>query len=183
MLNDRQERLLELLAEKQDWMTSRELAELLKVTDRTIRSDVDAVNRQPGGMRIESNVRKGYRTTRRQEETGVPGRPSGLAKAGEIPQTPGARCIYMIQKLLFENRELNLTKLQSQIYVSEYSIQNDLKRIRKMIEPYAGLRLVKNLECISLQGDEHMKRKFYRDLLVAEVQENFLNLNMDWWIE
>ncbi len=177
MLNGRQEKLLELLAEKQDWMTSRELAELLKVTDRTIRSDVDAVNRQPGSLGIESNVRRGYRIIRRQEETGGKDRTSDMVKASEIPQTPGARCIYMIQKLLFENRELNLTKLQSQIYVSGYSIQNDLKRIRKMIEPYTGLKLVKNLECISLQGDEHMKRKFYRDLLVAEVQENFLNLN------
>ncbi len=32
-------------------------------------------------------------------------------------------------------------------------------------------------ECISLQGDEVSKRRFYRELLVAEVQENFLNLN------
>jgi len=178
MLNDRQERLLELLTEKQDWMTSRRLAELLNVTDRTIRSDVEAVNRQPGRMGIESNVRKGYRAVMRQEESGKGALPEqDVHGAQDIPQTPGARCIYMIQKLLFENRELNLTSLQSQIYVSDYSIQNDLKRIRKMIEPYAGLRLVRNLECVSLQGDEHMKRKFYRDLLVAEVQENFLNLN------
>lgn len=176
MLNNRQERLLELLAEKQDWMTSRELAELLKVTDRTIRSDVDAVNRNPGGLGIESNVRKGYRAVRRQEESAKTRGQEGTS-ASDIPQTPGARCIYMIQRLLFENRELNLTELQSQIYVSDSSIQNDLKRIRKMIEPYPGLKLVRNLECISLQGDEHMKRRFYRDLLVAEVQENFLNLN------
>ena len=46
-----------------------------------------------------------------------------------------------------------------------------------MIEPYTGLKLVRSLECVSLEGDEHVKRKFYRDLLVAEVQENFLNLN------
>ena len=67
--------------------------------------------------------------------------------------------------------------LQSQIYVSGYSIDNDLKRIRKMLEPYSGLKLVRNKECISLKGDEASKRRFYRDLLVAEVQENFLNLN------
>lgn len=83
----------------------------------------------------------------------------------------------MIQKLLFEVKELNLTMLQSQIYVSGYSIDNDLKRIRKMLEPYSGLKLVRNKECISLKGDEASKRRFYRDLLVAEVQENFLNLN------
>lgn len=174
MLNDRQERLLELLTKSRDWMTSRRLAELLNVTDRTIRSDVEAVNRQSGGLGIESSVRRGYRAIRRQEqrEQGPEG-----PLASDIPQTPGARCIYMIQRLLFENRELNLTQLQSQIYVSDYSLQNDLKRIRRMIEPYTGLKLVRSLECVSLEGDEHVKRKFYRDLLVAEVQENFLNLN------
>ena len=44
------------------------------------------------------------------------------------------------------SRELNLTDLQSQIYVSDSSIQNDLKRIRRMIEPYPGLRLVRSRE-------------------------------------
>lgn len=179
MLNERQERLLELLAEEDGWMTSRKLAQLLKVTDRTIRSDVDAVNKQQGRIGIESNVRKGYRAVKRQEEgtASLEVSASGTSRTADIPQTPGARCIYMIQRLLFENRELNLTRLQSQLYVSEYSIHNDIKRIRKMIEPYTGLKLVRNLECISLIGDEHVKRKFYRDLLVAEVQENFLNLN------
>ena len=89
----------------------------------------------------------------------------------------GNRCIYIIHKLLFEARELNLTVLQGQIYVSGYSIENDLKRIRRMLEPYANLKLVRSRECISLKGDEASKRRFYRDLLVAEVQENFLNLN------
>ncbi len=171
MLNKRQERLLKLLTDKKDWMTSRDLAGYFRVTDRTIRSDVDAVNRQGGTPLIESNVRKGYRAVmdirKEPQASGVQG----------IPQTPGTRCIYIIQKLLFENRELNLTDLQSQIYVSDSSIQNDLKRIRKMIEPYPGLRLVRSRECISLQGDEVSKRRFYRELLVAEVQENFLNLN------
>lgn len=170
-MNDRQEKLLELLADKRDWMTSRELAGVLKVTDRTIRSDVDAINKQPGKLKIESNVRKGYRAAKRPE-TG-----QEMPVSSDIPQTPGARCIYLIQRLLFENKELNVTELQEQIYVSDYSIQKDLKRIRKMIEPYPGLKLVRNLSCISLQGDENIKRKFYRDLLVAEVQENFLNLN------
>ncbi len=171
MLNDRQERLLELLLEKGGWMTSRELAKRLKVTDRTIRSDVDAVNRHGEGPLIVSNVRKGYCAVGQEKAAERP------LDGQDIPQTPGARCIYMIQRLLFEERELNLVELQDQLHVSDHSIQNDLKRIRRMIEPYQGLRLVRSLECISLQGDEASKRKFYRDLLVAEVQENFLNLD------
>lgn len=178
MLNKRQERLIGILSERQDYMTSRELAALLSVSDRTIRSDVEAVNKSMAAPSIESNVRQGYRYV------GADGgmRHSGMeeARAGKagIPQTPGARCTYIIQKLMFEVKELNLTELQSQVYVSGYSIENDLKNIRKMLEPYGNLKLSRNKECISLKGDELSKRRFYRDLLVAEVQENFLNLDM-----
>ena len=174
MQNKRQEQLLAILSERRDWMTSRQLAGLLQVSDRTIRSDVEAINKHTDPPPIESNVRQGYRLC----GDARPALASGAkTREADIPQTPGARCAYMIQKLLFEVKELNLTMLQSQIYVSGYSIDNDLKRIRKMLEPYSGLKLVRNKECISLKGDEASKRRFYRDLLVAEVQENFLNLN------
>ena len=174
MQNKRQEQLLAILSERRDWMTSRQLAGLLQVSDRTIRSDVQAINKHTDPPPIESNVRQGYRLC----GDARPALASGAkTREADIPQTPGARCAYMIQKLLFEVKELNLTMLQSQIYVSGYSIDNDLKRIRKMLEPYSGLKLVWNKECISLKGDEASKRRFYRDLLVAEVQENFLNLN------
>ena len=113
MLNRRQEQLIRLLTEKKDWMTSRELAGRLHVTDRTIRSDVDTVNRQGDRPLIVSNVRKGYRAISDVRQD------SGTVLAHEMPQTPGSRCIYIIQKLLFENRELNLTDLQSQIYVCD----------------------------------------------------------------
>ena len=177
MQNKRQEQLLALLAERRDYMTSRQLAEILQVSDRTIRSDVEAINRRSSPPPIESNVRQGYRLN--PEAAVLP--PASELDAGiqkdQLPQTPGDRCIYIIHKLLFEARELNLTVLQGQIYVSGYSIENDLKRIRRMLEPYANLKLVRSRECISLKGDEASKRRFYRDLLVAEVQENFLNLN------
>lgn len=174
MQNKRQEQLLSLLYERKGWMTSKQLAGFLQVSDRTIRSDIETINRSINPPPIESNVRQGYRIC----QAAVNAFPVKEEKVDDgIPQTPGARCVYIIRKLLFEQKELNLTVLQGQIYVSGYSIDNDLKRIRKMLEPYPNLKLVRNKELISLQGDEASKRRFYRDLLVAEVQENFLNLN------
>ena len=55
MQNKRQEQLLALLAERRDYMTSRQLAEILQVSDRTIRSDVEAINRRSSPPPIESN--------------------------------------------------------------------------------------------------------------------------------
>ena len=176
MQNKRQEQLLSILSERGDWMTSRQLAGLLQVSDRTIRSDVESINKRITPAPIESNVRQGYRVMEGAQDC----LPETVKQGHEsdVPQTPGARCVYIIQKLLFDTKELNLVSLQDQIFVSGYSIDNDLKRIRKMLEPYSNLKLVRNKECISLKGDEASKRRFYRDLLVAEVQENFLNMNL-----
>ena len=178
MSNNRQEEIIALLAKQNRYMTSRELAGIFSVSDRTIRSDIDAINRRGNSPTIESNVRSGYRISPDADPADLTVSDKKDASLySEIPQTPDARCIYLIRKLLFESRQINLTSLQSQIYVSGYSIDNDLKRIRKMLEPYPDLDLVRSHECVSLQGEESSKRRFYRDLLIAEVQENFLNLD------
>ncbi len=100
MQNVRQEKLLAMLCEREGWMTSRQLARLLGVSDRTIRSDVDAINKRITPPPIESNVRLGYRMME-DARTGLFA-PEKKVPETEIPQTPGARCIYIIQKLLFE---------------------------------------------------------------------------------
>lgn len=64
MQNKRQEQLLAILSERRDWMTSRQLAGLLQVSDRTIRSDVEAINKHTDPPPIESNVRQGQRQGR-----------------------------------------------------------------------------------------------------------------------
>ena len=70
-------------------MTSRQLAGLLQVSDRTIRSDVEAINKHTDPPPIESNVRQGYRLC----EDARPALASGAeTREADIPQTPGARC-------------------------------------------------------------------------------------------
>lgn len=183
MEKKRQKRILELLDEHQGWITNRQLAALLNVSDRTIRSDIRQINQGSSGPLIESDVQKGYRLIAGGNQKGRDGNEAKKFQMArdedetKIPQTAEARCIYIIQKLLFSVQELNLIQLQEQIYVSSYTIERDLKRIREMIKPYSNLKLVRNGKCISLQGDELSKRKFYRTLLIVEIQKNFLNLN------
>lgn len=183
MERKRQKRILELLDEHQGWITNRQLAVLLNVSDRTIRSDIRQINQENSRPLIESDVQKGYRLLNAGNKRKTAGADTGQWKTAKgeeetkIPQTAEARCIYIIQKLLFGVQELNILKLQEQIYVSSYTIERDLKRIREMLKPYTNLKLVRNGKCISLQGDELSKRKFYRTLLIVEIQKNFLNLN------
>lgn len=170
-LNKRQERIVAMMNDANEWITGKELSKLLNVSDRTIRSDMDAINRYYDNELIESNLRYGYHLNQDVFRT------LDIELAEPIPQTPQERCVYIIQELLFEKNELNLLSLQDKVFVSEYSIDNDIKRIKKMIEPYPDLKLVRSKNYIHLEGAEESKRKLYKDLLAAETQGNFLNLD------
>lgn len=67
--------------------------------------------------------------------------------------------------------------MQDKVFVSEYSIDNDIKRIRKIISKYPTLRLIRSNNNIKLLGSETDKRKLYKDLLTEETKGNFMNLN------
>ena len=145
-MNKRQEKIVLLLNDTKAWMTGKEISKLMQVSDRTIRSDIDAINRYYEQPIIESNLRSGYHI-RDEINVTLP-----TAQKFIIPQTPQERCVYIIRVLLFEKKELNLMDLQDQVFISGYSIDNDIKRIKKILENY-------------------------KDLLTEETQGNFLNLN------
>lgn len=170
-LNKRQERIIMMMNDSNDWITGKELSKLLNVSDRTIRSDMDAINRFYDNSLIESNLRYGYHLNQELLRT------LNIEIDEPIAQTPQERCVYIIQELLFEKNDINLMTLQDKVFVSEYSIDNDLKRIKKMIEPFEDLKLVRSKNFIHLEGSEESKRKLYKGLLTEETQGNFLNLN------
>lgn len=171
MINKRQKHIINIFKENNTWITSKTLSNMLGVSDRTIRSDINSINSYYNCQLIESNIRQGYCINSECAE--ILNSDNNIV----IPQIPNERCIYIIRKLLFETKELSLTLLQEQIYVSGYSIDNDIKKIRKMLTLYSNLKLVRSKEYIRLEGDEESKRKLYKDLLAAEIQENFLNMN------
>ena len=83
MQNKRQEQLLAILSERRDWMTSRQLAGLLQVSDRTIRSDVEAINKHtdPSSPRCVRDT--GCAGTR-----GLPWRPGQRQGRQTFPRLP-----------------------------------------------------------------------------------------------
>ena len=166
----RQRKILEILKEKKGWITGKELSTILSVSDRTIRSDMEQLGKDYKGI-IESSVRYGYRITGEVSEK------SDLGAPGNIPQTSEERCKYIIEKLLFNKRKLNIFDLQYDIYVSEFTIKNDIKKVFEMLEKYEGIELVKTGSHIYLNGSEESKRFVYKDLLANETKGNFINLN------
>ncbi len=171
MLTLRQRAIIDILQSETQAMTGRALAQLLGVSDRTIRSDIEEINRQfdcefvtasyRNGYRLDSNLYKTYQTARKDS----------------IPQTAQQRCLYLIKELLFHQEEINLIALQNQVFVSGYSIDNDIRKVRAMIREYSGLRLVRSKNHLRLEGEESEKRKLYKKLLTRETEGNFINLS------
>ena len=125
IMQARQKRILEILKEKKGWITGKELSTMLSVSDRTIRNDMELLRKEWKGL-IESSVRYGYRIDQEALEKSARERGDAPQKEG-IPQTSGERCKYIIEKLLFSTRKLNIFDLQYDIYVSEFTIKNDMK--------------------------------------------------------
>lgn len=171
MLKKRQNNIIDILNDKADWITGNTLAQMLNVSDRTIRSDIESINTEYQREIIFSNKRLGYKL----DEHAIS--EMELETHNIIPQTPQERCIWIIKELLFNSRELNLYDLENRVFISGYSIENDLGRIKKMIKDY-HLNLKRSKSFVELIGEENEKRKLYRKLLTDEVQGNFTNLNI-----
>lgn len=171
MLSKRQSHIVDLLNNELKPITGRDLGKTLGVSDRTIRSNVEAINAEYGCELIRANRRSGYYIDHDLMKA------QNISSQEVIPQTAQQRCVYLIKELLFRSREINLIDLQERVFVSGYSIDNDLRKIRDMIRRYPGLRLVRSRNHIRLSGDEGDKRKLYKELLMEETKGNFVNLS------
>lgn len=171
LLNERQEKILIMLKNNNSWITGKEMSQLLNVSDRTIRSDIAYINIYYDNILIESDIRKGYHLSK---ET-----PLSLSAHIEniIPQTSSQRCFYIVHELLFKKNELNLVYLMDKLFISDSSLGNDLKEIKKILETYPTLKLKRYKNYISLEGNEKNKRELYIDLLGKKLRKNYLNLD------
>ena len=100
MLNKRQERIISIFYENKEWITGKELARLLGVSDRTIRSDIDAINKNFQEELIQSNIRMGYFLNIDKYNQIY------IETPKDIPQTPAQRCTYLIQQDVYKRQEL-----------------------------------------------------------------------------
>lgn len=171
MLNKRQQQIIHILEKSGSWITGNELAAMVEISGRTVRSDILAVNNFYSGSRIESDKRRGYRFNRELVYQQCP------QMDRQIPKGSKERCSYILQALLFHKKELNFFFLQEQLYTSDYSIENDIRKVKKILEEWPDLVLIRKANHLRLAGSERSKRQLYRRMLTEETEGNFLNLN------
>lgn len=167
MKRDRLQLLINILKNNNGFLTGKELGNLLYVSDRTIRNYVNEINRSAEKPIIISDLRLGYKI----------GKDCSNETKNNIPQTSEERINFLVNQLLKHNRGLNLTLLQEKLFVSSYVIDNDIGVLRKRLEKYKNLKLLNAKNYLYLEGSEASKRKLYKDMLLLELNDNFINID------
>ena len=175
-MKERRYRILTILYQKypRQWVSGVELAEILSISPRTLRADIATLNEARPGI-IISNTHRGYQLDRELyyefQQYQVD------SETHDISQYPENRVGWILRTLLLNSEGVTMESLEEQFFVSLSTLEQDLAQIKQMIKDYRGLTLKKEQHRLFLEGMEYTKRKLYRDLLMSEVQGEFVNLN------
>lgn len=169
MMDSRQRNIVKILsANLGKQLTAQVLSNQLKVSVRTIKSDIKSLNDQYPSLVKSSN--KGYYV----DEIELP---KTLLKTEEqtMPQTPVERVRFIINYLLTSDNQYSYLDFSDLLYVSPSTIKNDLNLLQEIVSRY-HLNLSNEDGLLNIEGTEHYKRRLLVDLLYDELEMHFFSL-------
>lgn len=169
---DNRERLLEYLSRADGWVTAHELADRLGVTTRSVRSYVTAVKTATTPLEVIESSANGYRLGREAYASY-----QATAKPREVePDTPRDRLYSIVRRLSDAADGLDLHDLAGRLYVSESTIENDLRRVKSLAEE-AGLAVVRRGSLVRLDGGEENRRRLISRMFRDESAQGVFTLD------
>ncbi|MET1051066.1 MAG: PRD domain-containing protein [Mycetocola sp.] len=169
MTRDRQDRILTYLARAGTWVTAGELADVLGVTPRSIRSYVTAVKERAGGSPVVEAGSSGYRIN---ADAYAAFRASATAEQAE---TPRARLYGIVRRLVDSPDGLDVFELSDSLHVSESTIESDLSRVRLLLAE-AELSLSRAGSSVTLSGTELARRRLLSRMFRDETERGLIEL-------
>jgi transcriptional antiterminator/mannitol/fructose-specific phosphotransferase system IIA component (Ntr-type) len=131
-LHRRQRRLLTLLRAQQKIVTSKELAAQMEVSDRTIRNDVQVLNKVLAACdaRIETIRGKGLILRAADPKSAMLNQ---LAYAESSLQTKEDRAQFLLVELLLADDGIQADSLEDEMFISRTTLETDIRFIQKTI--------------------------------------------------
>ncbi|MBU5266994.1 BglG family transcription antiterminator [Virgibacillus proomii] len=177
MLTTRMRVILKKLMLVDSPLTGRFLANLNKVTTRTIREDIkkldDLVKKH--GAEIETVISKGYKLTiynREYFREFLKDVVKNERKKGQIIyHLPQDREEYIIRRLSTSKGYVKLEQLADELYVSKSTVQNDLKQVKEILKEYSITVQSRPNYGLKLQGEE-LKLRFCMAEYIVERDKN-----------
>lgn len=151
----------------ESWISASELSQLLHVSTRQIRKYISILNDEDKEAPLIISTNKGYKLNSTQQYLEY--RESGKHNL----ETPQTRQNLIIQKLISSKSGIDIFDLADELYVSESTIDHDVRSIRKQFCGYhVGIRRERDL--LYIDGSEKEKRQLMSRLITSDSYDNFV---------
>lgn len=180
MLNKKEKQIIQYLTkDKEQFVTSKELAAHMGCSDRTIRtyyktlvekldnySGLDLISKQGYGYKLDILDDDAYADF--LEENHINVRHFNYQSVTDIND----RYNFLLNKLLFEQNEIYFDDLADELFVSRSTLSSDFKKIREKFKPYYLKIESKANKGVYVMGQERDKRRFIMDYF---IDSGFIN--------
>lgn len=166
MLNIKEKDILQfLIKNKESFVTSKELAEYLSCSDRTVRNalkliektmkiqGVQLISKQGQGYQMFFENQGAYQEFRQTYELEEDYTKTAVSKGDD-------RLVFILNKLLFEQVPVLFDDLADELYVSRSTLSHDFKKIRVMLSEYNLSIESRANKGVYVSGEERDKRRF-----------------------
>jgi transcription antiterminator bglG family len=166
VLNIKEKDILQfLIKNKERFVTSKELAEYLSCSDRTVRNalkliektmiiqGVQLISKQGQGYQIFFENQGAYQEFRQTYELEEDYTKTAVSKGDD-------RLVFILNKLLFEQVPVLFDDLADELYVSRSTLSHDFKKIRVMLSEYNLSIESRANKGVYVSGEERDKRRF-----------------------
>lgn len=166
MLNIKEKDILQfLIKNKERFVTSKELAEYLTCSDRTVRNALkliektmiiqgaQLISKQGQGYQIFFENQGAYQEFRQTYELAEDYTKTAVSKGDD-------RLVLILNKLLFEQVPVLFDDLADELYVSRSTLSHDFKKIRVMLSEYNLSIESRANKGVYVSGEERDKRRF-----------------------
>lgn len=175
MFTMRQTQILTLLIKGNNYVTAENMASELNVSKKTIHRDMSSINEilKSYDCAIEILKGRGYYCDSKQKEK-IYSLLNEKKKETFTPSYQQTRIDWLIKKFILQSykcKPMTIAKLAEELYISEATLKNDFKIVRKKLENYR-LKIVKYQDKgLILKGNEIDIRKALANYILEEESE------------
>lgn len=168
-MNKKHIQVVDYLLKTKDWTTSTFIANQICSSTRSVKSYISELNAECPGL-IESG-QNGYLINRQLALNLL----NSENKDNNIPQTNKERTLYLITKLIREEKPIDVYDFCDEIFISLSTFKLILKSLKEKLDTY-GLTLINNNSLLSIKGDEAKKRKLLTDCAFSETNSTYFDI-------
>jgi len=166
-------KLIGIMLERDEWVTSSYLAGKLNVSGRSIKTYIAEINREEQALITSSQ--KGYRIDGERAKDII------RAVGVKLPQNSKERVNYIITRIFSDDatgdRRTDLFEIGEDIFVSYETIKKDMVKVRKKMMEF-DLYISTTGACVSVEGTEADKRKLLSSILYDEFSSNVMSMDV-----